>query len=168
MSNKIVFLSILLITAVFVSVFIFKGDTGTPKNNQTIVPEFIPQANLPPGFTFMGIHETKLDIGNSSMKAIEGVYRYNEDDVYIQAIKSDDPDALIDRYKLQYNNKKYNPFQEISLNGHMATQVTDYTTIMGQQKPFYSIIWPKGDYMILVGSSSEARAVINLATATGY
>lgn len=167
MSNKIVFLSILLIITVFVSAFIFNGDTGTPENNQT-GPDFIPKANLPAGFTFMGIHETALNIGGSSINAIEGVYRYNGDDIYIQAIKNDKPDALINQYKLQYKDKKYNPFQEISLNGHMATQITDYTTVMGQQKPFYSLIWPKGDYMILVGSSSDAGAVTNLATATGY
>lgn len=165
MSNKFIRLSILLATIVFISGCIFNNNTGTQVN--TLESAIIPKTNLPSGFTYMGIHEPAVEIGGSSMNATEGVYRYNGDDIYIQVIKNDKPDALIAQYKLDYKDAKYNPFEEISFNGHKATQVTDYSTINGHQKSYYTVIWANDIYMFIVGKSPNAQALIALASATG-
>ncbi len=163
MSNKFVLL-ILLVSAVFIS-------GCTDKNNGTnppVKPDLIPTTNLPAGFTYMGVHVTPVEIGGSSINATEGVYRNSGEDVYIQVIKNDNPEALITQYKTMYNNVRYNPFQEITLNGHKATQVTDYSTINGKQQPHYAVIWATEKAMILVSSpTADAQTVIALATATG-
>lgn len=164
MSNKIVLMLILLVAGVFISGCTDK-DNGT---NPPVKPELIPTTNLPDGFTYMGVHETPVEIGGSSINATEGVYRNNGEDAYIQVIENNNPVALITQYKAMYNNVKYNPFQEISLNGHKATQVTDYSTINGQQKPNYAVIWATEKAMIMVSSpTADAQTVIALATATG-
>lgn len=156
---------LLLITTALISGCIFDKDD---KTTNPPAKELIPQANLPEGFTYMGVHETPVEIGGSSINAIEGVYRNRGEDVYIQVIKTDDPEALIAQYKLRYKNVRYDPFKEISLNGHKATQVTDYSTINGQQKPNYAVIWAIEKAMIIVSSpTADAQTVIALATATG-
>ncbi len=160
MSDKSVLLLVLFAT-VFISGCIFDKDKANIKS------EFIPQENLPNGYTYMGIHETAVPIGDTSLSAIEGVYRYNGDDLYIQAIKNDNPEALITKYKLKYKDANYNPFEEVSVNGHKATRVTDYPTINGKQQPKYTIIWASGKSMLIVGSSTEVYPVMALATATG-
>ncbi len=155
---------ILLVAAVFISGCTDK-DNGT---NPPVKPELIPTTNLPDGFTYMATHETPVEIGGSSINATEGVYRNSGEDVYIQVIKSDNPEALITQYKAKYNNVRYNPFQEISLNGHKATQITDYTTINGQQKSNYAVIWAVEKAMIIVSSpTADLQTVLALATATG-
>lgn len=162
MSNKFVLL-ILLVSAVFISGCVDK-DNGT---NPPVKSELIPTTNLPAGFIYMATHETPVEIGGSSINATEGVYRNNGEDAYIQVIENNNPEALITQYTAMYNNVRYNPFQEISLNGHKATQVTDYSTVNGQQKPNYAVIWATEKAMIIVSSpTADAQTVIALATAT--
>lgn len=163
MLNK--FALLLLIATVFISGCISDKDNGT---NTTVKPDLIPQTNLPVGFTYMGTHETPVSIGDILINATEGVYRYSEEDVYVQVIKNDNPENLITKYKQRYKNANYNPFMDISFNGHKATQVTDYTLINGQQMPRYTVVWAAGDNMIIVGSSLNPKVVTALATATGY
>ncbi len=163
MSKRIILLLALFVTAVFVS-----GCISGRDDNPTSVSDYIPQTDLPAGFTYMGTHETAIDISGSLINVTEGVYRYDKDDIYIQVIEDDNPEALISRYKLRYKDANYDPFQEISFNGHRATQITDYPTIGGKQTAHYTIIWPAKGFMVIVGSSSDAQAVIALATATGY
>ncbi|VVB92559.1 Uncharacterised protein [uncultured archaeon] len=164
MSNKL-WISAVLIITVLISGCIFDKEKVNP--NSTSEP--IPQTGLPTGFTYMGIHETLVDIGGTSINATEGVYRYNNvDDVYIQVIKNDNPEDLIAKYKSSYKDVKYNPFKEISLNGHKATQVMDYSTINGKDTPNYAIIWATEKAMIIVSSpTSDNNTVVALATATG-
>ncbi|MCZ7382374.1 MAG: hypothetical protein O8C64_12495 [Candidatus Methanoperedens sp.] len=167
MSKKL-WISAVLIITVLISGCIF--DKEKVNQNSTLNSGLIPQTGLPAGFTFMAIHETTQDIGGTSINATEGVYRYNNvEDVYIQVIKNDNPETLIAQYKSSYKDAKYDPFTEISLNGHKATQVMDYTTINGQNTQSYSIIWTTEKAMILVSSpTSDAKTLIALATATGY
>lgn len=167
MSNKI-WIPVLFIIAVLISGCIF--DKEKVNQNSTLNSGLIPQTGLPAGFTYMGIHETPVDIGGTFINATEGVYRYNNvEDVYIQVIKDDNPENLIAMYKQRYSKVKYDPFKEISLNGHKATQVKDYTTINGNNTPNYSIIWATEKEMILVSSpTSDTSTLIAIATATGY
>ena len=171
MPKKYVLFSILIIASVFLSGCIFDNNNTSTKPNQTIGPDFIPRTNLPPGFTFMGVHEITTDIANKSVSGFEGVYRYGGDDIYIMAIKSDKPEVLLSQYKADIKQKlreDYNPFDEISINGHAATKLTDIIIRDGKNVPRYSIIWANKDYMILVGSFSDVNPVIVLASATGY
>jgi hypothetical protein len=162
MSDKDKFvLLLLLFSTVFISGCIFDKGKGT------INSDFIPQTNLPSGYTYLGIHETSVGIGNSSLSAVEGVYKYNGDDLYIQTINNDNPDALIAQYKLKYKDANYNPFENVTVNGHTALKVTDYPTVNGQQKPKYTVMWSKGKFLIIVGSSTDSYTVMALATVTG-
>jgi hypothetical protein len=167
MSKKL-WISAVLIITVLISGCIFDKE----KIDQNSTSGVIPQTGLPVGFTYMGTHETPVDIGGNSINATEGVYRNNGDDFYIQVFENDKPQALLAEYKLQIQNEfksGYNPFTPISLNGHNATQVTDYTIINGKNTPNYSIIWTTEKAMILVFSpTSDAKTLIALATATGY
>jgi hypothetical protein len=168
MFNKYILLSILIITSVFSSGCIFEKDD---KANQSIGPDFILKTNLPAGFTYLGIHETTINIANSTVSGFEGVYRYGGEDIYIAAYKNDDPEALLSQYKadLRKNFRKdYNPFEEISINGHAATKLTDIIVLDGKNVPRYSIIWANKGYMIQVGSFSDVNPVVVLASATGY
>lgn len=116
----------------------------------------------------MGIHETTLDIGNSSMAAVEGVYRYNGEDIYVQAIETNDPATLIQEYKDRYKDANYDPFEEVSFNGHKATLVKYFVVVEGKQQPRYTAIWGAKEHLMIVGSFSDNQTVITLATATGY
>jgi hypothetical protein len=161
MSNK--FVLILLAVAVIISGCVFDKNGATNPRDK---PDLIPQTDLPAGFAYMGVHETPVDIGGSFINATEGIYRNNGEDFYIQVIENSNPEALITTYKLQYQDAKYNPFKEISLNGHKATQVTDYTTVNGKQLPNYAVIWTTEKAMILVSSpTADAQAVTALAAA---
>ncbi|GFO97940.1 uncharacterized protein ig2599ANME_2151 [groundwater metagenome] len=169
MSNKYILLSILIIASIFLSGCVFENNNN--KANQTIGPDFIPITNLPPGFTFMGIHETTMDIANSTVSGFEGVYRYGGEDIYIVAIKHENPETLLSQYKADLRKEfkaDYDPFEEISINGHAATKLNDAIIVNGKQQMRYSIIWAKGDYMIQVGSFADAMTVVSLASATGY
>lgn len=166
MPNKYLLLSILIITSVFLSGCIFDSN-----NDKTIEPDFIPKTNLPPGFTFMGIHETTIDIANNTVSGFEGVYRYDGADIYIIALKSDNPEALLSQHKAEIKQKfreEYNPFEEIILNGHAATKLSDIMILNGKEEKRYSIIWTRGGYMIQVGSSSDSLIAFSLASSTGY
>ncbi len=163
MSKKL-WISALLIITVLISGCIF--DNEKIDQNSTSV---IPQTSLPVGFTYMGTHETPVDIGATSINATEGVYRYNKvDDVYVQLIRNDNPQELINQYKSKYKDANYNPFEEISFNGHSATKIKDYFTENATQVAYYSIMWTNGSSMIIVGSSPDANAMLSLATATGH
>ncbi len=168
MSKKYIFLSILIISSVFFSGCVFENNN---KPNQTIGPDFIIKTNLPAGFTYLGIHETTINIANSTVSGFEGVYRYGGEDIYIAAIKHDDPEALLTQYKADLRthfNKDYNPFEEISINGHAATKLTDIIILDGKNVPRYSIIWANKGYLIQVGSFADIITVVSLASATGY
>ncbi len=169
MSKKIIALSILLVASVLLSGCIFEDKNRT---NSSSNPDFIPQTNLPPGFIFMGINDDfNMDIANSTIKGVEGVYRYNGKDIYIQAIKNDNPEALLAEYKenLRKEFKKgYNPFEEVNINGHAATKINDAMIVNGNQQMRYSIIWANKGYLIQVGSFDDPTTVFSLASATGY
>ena len=146
-------------------------DNNNNKPNQTIGPDFIPRTNLPPGFTFMAVHETTMEITNSTFNGFEGVYRYGGEDIYIVAIKHDNPETLLTQYKADLKKQfkaDYNPFEEIAINGHAATKLTDAIIVNGQQQMRYSIMWANKGYMIQVGSFTDAMTVVSLASATGY
>jgi hypothetical protein len=168
MLKKYILLSILLIATAFISGCIFDKSSGT---DQTIGPDFIPRTNLPAGFTFMGIHDTTIEIANSTVSGFEGVYRYGGEDIYIQAFKHDNPETLLSQYKtdlITHFNKDYNPFEDISINGHGATKLSDIIILDGKNVPRYSIIWANRGYMIQVGSFADVNPVVVLASATGY
>lgn len=168
MSNKYRLLSILIIASVFSSGCIFDEKT---RPDQTSEPDFIPTTNLPAGFTFMGIHDTKVIIANSTVFGFEGVYRYGGEDIYVIALNNEDPEALLAKYKAditaQYK-KDYKPFEEISINGHPATKVNDLGISNGREQQKYRIIWAKGGYLVEIGFSTNPNVVVSLATATGY
>ena len=163
MSKKIILL-MLIISAFLISGCIDK-DTKIP---QTTNNEFIPQKNLPDGFSYMGTHDTSIHIGSLSLTAIEGIYRYDSQDIYVQAIKNNDPASLVRMYKDRYKDANYDPFEEVSFNGHKATQITDYVTIGGKQAPRYTVIWEAKEHLMIVGSFPDNKTVITLASATGY
>lgn len=167
MKNPVILL-VLLITAVFISGCIFDGDNSEKKSAAS---ELIPTTNLPEGFTYLGIHESSVDIGGSGINSTEGIYKNSGDDIYIQVVENDKPDALLAQYKSQLKKQykdDYNLFEELSFNGHSATKANELTTINGLTTPHYSIIWTSGNYMILVGSSSDPQTVLALAAATGH
>lgn len=168
MLKKIIIVSMFLAATVFISGCIDDKNNENPVNNtDTIKSDQIPTVNLPSGFTFMAVHETQVDIGNSSRKAIEGVYRTDTgEDIYVQVFKTDSPEAIMEEYRASYKDAGYDPFTEIVFNGHKATQVMYYFTSNGQQVKKFIIIWTNKDSMFKVGSSIDAQKVINLATAT--
>lgn len=168
MSKKFILLTILIIASVFLSGCVFEQ---TSKANETIGPDFIPRTNLPTGYSFMGIHETTIDIANTTVSMFEGVYRYGGDDIYIQAFKHDNPETLLSQFKADQRKKfreDYDPFEDISINGHAATKFADVGILKGKEQKKYSIIWAKGDYMVMVGSSFDPMISAVLASATGY
>lgn len=166
MSKKIILLTIFLAATVFISGCIIDNENNGNKS-ETIKSDIIPTVNLPSGFTFMAIHETKVDFGNFSEKAKEGIYRTEDgEDIYVQVFESESPEELLNEYKSQYKDAGYDPFTEISFNGHKATRVMFYFTSDGKSVSKYNIVWTNKDSMIKVGSSTDAQKVINLATAT--
>ncbi|HMB46439.1 MAG TPA: hypothetical protein VKL21_11530 [Candidatus Methanoperedens sp.] len=166
MKKIIIILSVFLAAMVLISGCIDDKKSENPVNGTEIIEsDQIPTANLPPGFTLMAVHETEADIGNSSRKAIEGVYRIDGDEIYIQVFNSETPEALIDELKSQYKDVKYDPFTEISINGHDATQVKYYIIKNGTQIPKYNVIWTTKNSLIKVGSSVDSQKVIDLAEA---
>lgn len=167
MSIKFVPLIILLATAVLISGCVFNKNDQKQAGTES---DLIPKTNLPAGFTYLGVHEIPFEIGSSSINATEGVYRYGDEDIYIQVIKNDNPAALMAQYKSDIKKlfkADYNPFEEISLNGHKATQVTDFSIIDGKEKPRYGVMWANDNYLIVVGKSFNTSPVMTLATATG-
>ncbi len=161
MSNKFALLFILISSAVFISGCI-SGKDNTPVN----ATELVPKANIPSGFTFIGSHETSVEINGTSLNANEEIYRNNNEDIYVQLIKNDKPQELVNQYISMYKVEG-NQFEEISFNGHNATKIKYYSINKGQEIPYYTIIWTNGSSMIIVGSLPDAYAVLSLATATG-
>ncbi len=160
MSKKLIWIPLLLVTAILIS-------------GCTTSTDLIPKTNLPPGFTYVAVHSdnsTIMDIGGSLVNYTEGIYKYSGDDLYIQVIESDNPQALLTQYKEQIQKQfktAYNPFTTISINGHDATQVTDFDVVKGEQKQDYAIVWATGKEMILVASpTADLQTVMTLANAT--
>ena len=168
MSKKSIILSIFIAASILISGCILDTNNGTKGNEtKTIKSDIIPTINLPTGFTYMAVHETNIDNGNFSHKAIEGVYRTEQgEDIYVQVFETDKPEELLKEYKAQYNNEDSNPFTDIYFNGHKATKIVSYFTSDGKSVPKYMIVWIINNSMIRVGSSTDAQKVINLATAT--
>jgi hypothetical protein len=170
MSNKRILLSIFITASILISGCITDTNNGTKGNDtKTNISDIIPTINLPSGVTFIDVNnEANLDIGNSSRKAIEGIYRSNTDevDINIDVVNTETPEALIAEYKSQYKDANYDPFTEISINGHKATQVKYYITDDGKEIPKYNIIWTTKNSMIKVGGSVDLQKVKDLATAT--
>ncbi|MCX9013435.1 MAG: hypothetical protein OIN89_01320 [Candidatus Methanoperedens sp.] len=163
MSNKILLIAVLLVTAVFLSGCIFDKDNGTGADTG-----IIPDAKLPDGFTFLGSHDANVEVGNTTLPATEDVYRNsNSEDIYVQVIESDNPGGLITRFKLKYKDANYEPFKDIWFNGHIATQVKDYITLNGKQEARYVVIWATETSMMIVGSSAAEKDVLDMAIATG-
>jgi hypothetical protein len=161
-------LIILLITLVLIYGYIFNQGKAA---NTAANTDLIPATNIPDSFAYLGSHETPVSIGGSSINATESVYRNNGNDLYINVIENNNPQALLAQYKEQIQNEfksKYNPFTPISLNGHDATQITYFNIVKGQQRPDYTVIWTTGKAMISVASpTANLQTVITLAKATG-
>ncbi|MCZ7400717.1 MAG: hypothetical protein O8C61_00675 [Candidatus Methanoperedens sp.] len=171
MSKKIIILSIFITASIFMSGCIFDKNNGTTGNEtKTNISDIIPTTNLPSGITFLAINkDANVDINNNiTVKAIEGIYRSNTDDedVLIDVINTETPEALFNEYKLQYKDANYNPFNETSINGHKATWVKYYITKNGNQIPKFLIVWTTKNSMIKVGGSVDPQKVIDLAAAT--
>lgn len=167
MSTKSASLLILLAIAVFISGCL-DDNNGTKVDSPG--SDVIPINNLPTGFTYLGVHDIQIIIGGNPLNVTEGVYRYNGDEIYIQAIKYDDPSSLLSRYKEDVRKEykgDFSPFEDIQLNGHKATKITDYSIIKGEQKVRYSVVWANDKYMFLVGKSFDNDSLMALATATG-
>ncbi len=170
MSKIYIILSIFIAASILISGCIIDPDNGTKGNEtKTINSDIIPTINLPSGFTYLAVHDADVDIGNSSKKATEGVYRTDQgEDIYVQVFETEKPEELLDEYKAQYKDAGYDPFTEIFFNGHKATKVMYYFTSSGQSLSKYHVIWTTNNSMIKVGSSTDAQKVINLATATNH
>lgn len=123
----------------------------------------IPTNNLPAGFVFMGIHKTKILLGNSLYNVTEGVYRIDNEDVYIDVLKTINSESIVENEKLQYKNSNYEPFTEIDINNQKVTQIKYHSTINGTQVPKYYIMWSTKDSVIRVGSSTEPQKLIEIA-----
>ena len=159
MSNKILAMVVLLVTAVFMSGCIFDNEDE---------PVSVQDSDLPDGYTYMGTHEANVEVGDTSMAATEDVYRNgNGEDIYVQTIESDNPTGLVTQFKSRYKEANYDPFKEISFNGHAATQVKDYVTLNGKQEARYVVIWATETSFMIVGSSKDENDVLNMAIATG-
>lgn len=170
MKNKMKILLPLLILAILLISGCVTSPTSTPTPTVTTPASgFIPQTGLPVGFTYMGTHTTTVDINGTSINATEIIYKYNStDDVYIQLLRNTNPQELLVQYKSKYKSANYNPFEEVSFNGHNATKVKDYTVKNAAQVAYYSIVWASGSSMIIVGPSQNADAILLLATSTGH
>jgi len=170
MSKKIIILSIFIAASILISGCITDKNNGTKGNEtKTNNSDIIPTINLPSGITYLAIHDTDIEIGNSSKKAIEGVYRTDQgEDIYIQVFETEKPEELLDEYKAQYKDAGYDPFTDIYFNGHKATKVMYYFIRSGQSVSKYNIVWTINNSMVKVGSSTDAQNVINLATATNH
>lgn len=168
MSKKILILSMFLATMVLLSGCIEDKNKESPVNGtQTIKSDQIPTVNLPPGFSLMVVHETEVNISGTPRKAIEGVYRNDGNEILIQIFNTETPEALLDGYKskLQYKDASYNPFTEIYINGHNATQEEYQALENGTQILKYNIIWTTKNSLIKVGGSHDPAKVKDLAGA---
>lgn len=122
----------------------------------------IPKNDLPLGFTYIGVHDTSVDIGAISIAGIQGDYIYNNvDNVFVTIIKDDNADELAARYKSQYKDVGYDVFESISFNGHSAIRIKVF--LSGNWH--YRIMWTEDSSMILVGTLQDVNALLSLAVA---
>jgi len=169
MSNKIIILSIFIAASILISGCITDKNNGTKVNETKNNSDIIPTINLPSGFTNIAVHDTIINFNNFSKKAREGIYRTEKGgDIYVQVFETEKPEELLEEYKAQYKDAGYDPFTEINFNGHKATKIMYYFTSNGKSVPKYYVIWTINDSMILVGSSTDANEVVNMATATNH
>ncbi len=154
MLKKIIWIPLLLITAILIS--------GCTNTSTDLIPKDVP------GFTYIGSHEIVFDVGG--VNATEGVYKHGDDDLYIQVIENDNPQAILVQYKEEIQKQfksGYDPFTPITINGHDATQINDFGVDKGQQIQDYKIVWATGKEMISVASpTADLQTVIALANAT--
>lgn len=172
MSIRPISLMTLLAIAIFLSGCVSYKDSNKV-NNSTITPTesgFFPKANLPPGYSFETVYETKEKIGNSSFNATGGLYKYNSGYAEILAIEHENPTSLMGLYRSQYDNVTYNPFEEISFNNHKATIVTRYFSRDGKEEPKYTVIWTNGSYLFIARNEeqTDANTIVSFATASGH
>ncbi|CAD6491818.1 MAG: hypothetical protein ANIMEMIM_00224 [Candidatus Argoarchaeum ethanivorans] len=135
------------------------------------IDDLIPTKDLPIGITYLGVHEVVIE---NATESIEAVYKNsNKDDFYVRVAKTDSKDSakkLIEDYKSQYNGYRYNPFEEVMLNNHSATQIKDYTIQQGKNEFTYLYIWNNENYVFIVSSNilNDNSLTFEIAQAVGY
>jgi len=151
-------------------------DKGVETNNTTkpinvaTMDDLIPTENLPIGITYLASHP----ITELGVNATEGVYKNSEGiDFYVRVIKTDSnkiAEELIDEYKSQYNKYTYDPFEEVMINNHTATQVRDNTLQEGTRVSTYNYIWNNENYVFITTSNlpNNNSPTFKLAKAIGY
>ena len=138
--------------------------------------------NLPAGFEYvasipLNSSDIKIDYNAENVSEVvggsEGLYKYNESDIYVDVIELEKPEAtnnLIDAYKSSFVPlTEGSRFVEESFNGHSAVRITDYVLNAGTEVPRYSYIWSNGNYVLVVtGNTADSSLIKQLAEATGY
>jgi len=146
------------------------ADAGSADTAPVVATDFIPIANLPPGFSHLATHDTTFEFGlRSTYDGTEGVYRNSVgEDVYVQVMPNRDPGAILDEYKALYTDANYDPFADLIVNGHPTLRVLRYPVIDGMQQERYSLWWINGAFLVTVGATHDPESVLALATATGH
>jgi hypothetical protein len=148
------------------------GKAVKPPISEATIEDMIPVENLPVGITYLGTHEETL--GNLGVTATEAVYKNSDkDDFYVRVIAAESKDAaeqLVSDYKSQYRNLRYDPFEEVVLNNHSATQIKENTLKGGRRVFTYTYIWNNENYVFIVASNEPNKnsVVFELARAVGY
>ncbi len=171
--------TILILLILFSSVFAIgcvddeAGDVHNVKMpiDTASIDDLIPTENLPIGITYLGVHEVTIE---NATESIEAVYKNsNKDDFYVRVAKTGSKDAakkLIEDHKSQYSSYRYNPFEEVMLSNHSATQIKDYTIQQGKNEFTYMYIWNNENYVFIVSSNilNDNSLTFELAQAVGY
>lgn len=145
-------------------------NTTKPPISVATMDDLIPTDNLPIGITYIASHP----ITELGVNATEGVYKNSEGiDFYVRVIKTESNKAaeeLIKEYKAQYKNYPYDPFEEVTLNNHTATQVRDKPLQDGTRVSTYTYIWNKENYVFITTSNlpDNNSPTFKLAKAIGY
>ncbi|HHI30756.1 hypothetical protein B6V01_003000 [Methanosarcinales archaeon ex4572_44] len=148
------------------------NNTTKPPISVATMDDLIPTDNLPIGITYLGTHEITID--SPEANATEAVYKNSEGiDFYVRVIKRESNKAaeeLIDEYKSQYKNYPYDPFEEVALNNHTATQVRDKSLQGGTRVSTYTYVWNNENYVFITTSNlaDNNSPTFKLAKAIGY
>lgn len=148
------------------------GVTGKPPISKATMDDLIPVKNLPIGLTYLGVHEASL--GNLGVTATEAIYKNSDgEDFYVRVVKTENTDAakqLIEDYKSEYSNYRYEPFEEVVLNNHSATQIKENTLQEGKRVFTYSYLWNNENYVFIVSGNkaNDNSLTFKLARAVGY
>lgn len=138
--------------------------------------------NLPAGFEYvasipLNSSDIRIDYNADNVSEVvggsEGLYKYNDSDIYVDVIELQKPEAtnnLIDAYKSSFVPlTEGSRFVEESFNGHSAVRITDHVVSAGTEVPRYSYIWSNGNYVLVVtGNIADSSLIKQLAEATGY